>query len=284
MRAEEVSPTDVTYATLADACGKAGEVGLAHEMAAKIGPKAQVQVRRMAVTALIKAHAVARDPARALEVAIEAKRSGVGIREAGWGALMDAYANVADPIKVQECIGRMEKEGMHANRVHWSILVKAHCNAGDTTAALRVMREEVRTPDVVCYNTVLNAAMRFKHLDNLIVALRDMEQSGVEQRVERHHVRFETARPKVFNGGKGLPGQASSPKCFQKSIVRCNLQQSRRISSQQGHGGIGKQWPLMHAERSLGGHHPRCYMPLVHGKFEELSSLYRAAACGKHIE
>jgi len=180
MRAEEVSPTDVTYATLADACGKAGEVGLAHEMAAKIGPNAQVQVRRMAVTALIKAHAVARDPARALEVAIEAKRSGVGIREAGWGALMDAYANVADPIKVQECIGRMEKEGMHANRVHWSILVKAHCNAGDTTAALRVMREEVRTPDVVCYNTVLNAAMRFKHLDNLIVALRDMEQSGVE--------------------------------------------------------------------------------------------------------
>lgn len=107
---------------------------------------------------------------------------------------------------------------------------------------------------------------------------------GVEQRVERHHVRFETARPKVFNGGKGLPGQASSPKRLQKSIVRCNLQQSRRISSQQGHGGIGKQWPLMHAERSLGGHHPRCYMPLVHGKFEELSSLYRAAACGKHIE
>jgi pentatricopeptide repeat protein len=57
--------------------------------------------------------------------------------------------------------------------MHVQILLKAFCNAGILDEALLVLRRDIDRPDVVCFNTLINAAIRARNFDVLVNVLRE---------------------------------------------------------------------------------------------------------------
>jgi pentatricopeptide repeat protein len=178
-----VKANDMTFALVAESCGLVGEVKLVKEMLQRIGPQAPSEALRIGYSALVRAHAVQGLPNKALEVALRARQVGIEVLEGSWYALLDSWAEIGDLEMVQRALGEMEGAGVRLNHIHWSIAIKASCRSGDARAcktALALLRTHIRHPDVVCFNTIISAALKTRDIDSLVIALREMEQCGVE--------------------------------------------------------------------------------------------------------
>ena len=164
----------------------AGDVVRAQETVAVItqmcagtgtAPGAGLEALRIGHTAVMRAYAAQDMPHKALEAAEAAARVGVEVLEAGWCAALDSWAQVGDVDKVLSVMRAMEARGLMLNRIHWTIAIKAACRSGDAggcAQALKLLQEHVREPDVVCFNTIIFAALNMRDIDSLVVALREM--------------------------------------------------------------------------------------------------------------
>ncbi|KAJ8753660.1 hypothetical protein K2173_026336 [Erythroxylum novogranatense] len=116
----------------------------------------------------------------AVEIFTRAEPS-IGITVQVYNAIMGVYARSARFNKVQELLDLMRQKGCQPDLVSFNTLINARMKVGAMTPNLAVeLLNEVRrsglTPDIITYNTLLSACSRESNLDEAMKVFDDMER------------------------------------------------------------------------------------------------------------
>ncbi|XP_058206345.1 pentatricopeptide repeat-containing protein At3g18110, chloroplastic [Rhododendron vialii] len=121
----------------------------------------------------------AKQEALAVEI-FSREGSGVGNTVQVYNAMMSVYARTGRFTKVQELLGLMRERGCEPDLVSFNTLINARLKSGPMTPNLAIdLLDDVRNsgirPDIVTYNTLISACSRESNLKEAVKVYNDME-------------------------------------------------------------------------------------------------------------